>query len=344
MSTMTSSQKTTPSELLEAVRIGRAFVVTSHINPDGDAIGSSIGLARLLQSMGKEAVVWIRDQTPRTYLPLAGSDEIHNGASPPPSFPGAFDGVLVLECPTLERSGLEQEITRLPLYNIDHHLGNAHYGAVDWVDPEAPAVGCLVHRLARDLGQPLDADAAMALYLALHTDTGNFRFSNTTAEAFDVAADLVRAGAEPDRVAHWLYESQPPSALRLLAEVLKTLELYDRGRIATLRLERQTAFRVGATPSDTEGLIDYPRTIAGVEAVALVRELEDGRVKASLRSRGKVDVEKIARAHGGGGHRNAAGFTLPQPEPIRDVERRVAALLAEALPAEALPAEALPAD
>ena len=333
MSTQTSSQKTTPAKLLEAVRAGQAFVVTSHINPDGDAIGSSIGLARLLQSMGKKVQVWIRDETPRTYLPLVGSDAIHNGDTPPPSFPEGYDGVLVLECPTLERSGLEDAITQLPLYNIDHHLGNANYGVVNWVDPEAPAVGCLVYRMARDLGQALDADAAMALYLALHTDTGNFRFSNTTAEAFDVAAELVRAGAAPDRVAHWLYESQPPSALRLLAEVLHTLKLYDDGRVATLRLERETALRVGATPSDTEGLIDYPRSIAGVEAVALVRDLEDGRVKASLRSRGSVDVEKIARANGGGGHRNAAGFTLPEPQPIHEVEEKVASLLAEALPA-----------
>ncbi|MEO1088610.1 MAG: DHHA1 domain-containing protein, partial [Acidobacteriota bacterium] len=184
---------------------------------------------------------------------------------------------------------------------------------------------------AKDLGAAIDAEAATALYLALHTDTGGFRFSNTTEEAFDVAADLVRCGAEPARVAQWLYESQPETALRLLAAVLDTLTLYDDGRVATLRLERATAARVGASPSDSEGLIDYPRSIAGVEAVALFRELPDGRVKASLRSRGRVDVEKIARSQGGGGHKNAAGVTLPDPAPILEVERRVAALLAEAL-------------
>jgi phosphoesterase RecJ-like protein len=299
-----------PEDLLKKIRLGNRFLLTSHINPDGDAIGSELGLARLLRSMGKGAVVWNRDPTPTIYRPLPGSDRVHNGEEPPAGFPDRFDAIIVLECPSPDRTGLEQHLSARPVINIDHHLGNQLYGSVNWVDSAAPAVGEMIYRLAQGLKLTLDAETASCLYLTLVTDTGGFRFSNATPAAFEAAAALVRDGAHPEQVSQWLYESQPLPVVRLIGEMLQTLRIHEDGRVATARLTPEMFDRVGASPGDSEGLIDFPRSIAGVEAVALIRQREDGTHKVSLRSRGEVDVEKIARHHGGGGHRNAAGFVL----------------------------------
>jgi phosphoesterase RecJ-like protein len=326
-----------PEDLLRKIRQGNRFLLTSHVNPDGDAIGSELGLARLLRRLGKGAVVWNLDETPAIYRPLPGSDRVHTGAEPPAGFPEKFDAVVVLECPSPDRTGIEQHLKTLPIVNIDHHLGNQHYGAVNWVDSAAPAVGEMVFRLAQALKVALEPEIASCLYLTLVTDTGGFRFSNATPAAFEAAAALVREGAHPEQVAQWLYESQPAAVVRLLGELLRTLELHHGGRIATVRLDPEMFERAGASAGDSEGLIDHPRSIAGVDAVALIRRRADGTHKVSLRSRGEVDVEKIARHHGGGGHRNAAGYAIEGAErpTTAEVEAQVVAELAAATLAEA---------
>ena len=305
-----------PEALLQRLRDGKRFLLTSHINPDGDAIGSELGLNQVLKALGKDVVIWNRDETPNAYLPLIGSSEIHTGDQPPEGFPD-FDAVVVLECPNLHRCGLEESLQGLPMLNIDHHLGNDEYGVAQWIDTGSSSLGAMIYRLAGALGVTIDGPTATALYLTLVTDTGGFRFSNTNPNAFETAAALVNLGARPEQVSHWLYESTPEPAVRLLGEILQTLELHHRGRIATAWLTLDMVARTGARPGDSEGLIDTPRSIAGVEAVALLKELADGRVKVSLRSRGEMSVERIAKTWGGGGHRNAAGFTaevMPGPQ------------------------------
>ncbi|MDP9120418.1 MAG: bifunctional oligoribonuclease/PAP phosphatase NrnA [Acidobacteriota bacterium] len=320
-----------PEDLLRKIRQGNRFLLTSHVNPDGDAIGSELGLARLLRRLGKGAVVWNHDPMPTLYQPLPGSDRVHSGAEPPAGFPDVFDGIIVLECPSPDRTGLEEHLAALPVINIDHHLGNQHYGAVNWVDSAAPAVGEMIYRLAQALKVALDAETASCFYLTLVTDTGGFRYSNATSAAFEAAASLVREGAQPEQVSLWLYESQPLAVMRLLGEMLGTLEMHAGGRIATVRLDPEMFRRAGAAPGDSEGLIDHPRSVAGVDAVALIRQREDGSSKISLRSRGDVDVEKVARHHGGGGHKNAAGYAL-EGDP-KQVLREVVDELEAALPA-----------
>jgi bifunctional oligoribonuclease and PAP phosphatase NrnA len=299
-----------PEALLQRVRQGNRFLLTSHVSPDGDAIGSELGLVRILRGLGKGAVVWNRDPTPALYRALPGAERLHVGAEPPAGFPEKFDTVIVLECPSLERTGLAAALTALPIVNVDHHLGNEHYGEVNWVDTAAPAVGEMVYRLAQGLKTPLEPDTAKVLFLTLVSDTGCFRFANATAAAFEAAASLVRDGAHPEHVAELLYESQPEAALRLLGRMLESLELHDSGRVALVWLTAEMFRQAGATPADSEGLIDHPRSIAGVQAVGLLRQLDEASYKVSLRSRGDVDVEKVARQHGGGGHRNAAGFVM----------------------------------
>ncbi len=331
MSTTTTTKA--PEELLRRIRQGNRFLLTSHVNPDGDAIGSALGLARILRKQGKSAVVWLRDPAPSVYLPLPGSERIHVGTEAPAGFPELFDAAVVLECPSLDRCGLEEQVTQVPLLNIDHHLGNQHYGAVNWVDTSAPAVGEMVYRLAQGLHIQLEAETATCLYLTLVTDTGGFRYANATSAAFEAAAALVREGARPEQVSLWLNESQPLGSVRLLGEMLQTLEIHGNGRIATVKIDPAMFERAGASPGDAEGLIDHARSIAGVEAVALLKLRDDGSTKVSMRSRGEVDIEKIARQHGGGGHKNAAGFTLesgvgagadPLPALLAEIEAALA--------------------
>jgi len=296
-----------PAALLTRLRQGSRFLITSHLNPDGDAIGSELGLARVLGALGKSTTIWNVHPTPALYRPLPGSERIHVGLEAPAGFPGAFDAAVVLECPGLDRTGLEQPLRALPLINVDHHLGNQLYGAVNWTDTESAAVGVMVFELARALGVRIDGDTASCLYLALVTDTGGFRFSNATPATFESAARLVAAGARVETVSQWLYESQPAAAVRLLGHLLGTLELSASGRVAAVHLTRAMFAAAGASAGDSEGLIDVPRSIAGVEAVVMLREIDAGEWKVSLRSRGEVDVESVASARGGGGHRNAAG-------------------------------------
>jgi len=320
-----------PDSLLEALRDSERFVLTGHRRPDGDSLGSALGLARILHSMGKDALVWNRDDMPTVYRALPGSERIHVGEEPPAGFPETFGAVVTVECPSLERTGLEAHLCRLPILNLDHHLGNERYGAVNWVDTSAPALGALVYRLARALGVELDEVTATMLYLTLVTDTGGFRFANATAEAFDAAAALVREGAHPETVSRWIYENHPEASLRLLGEMIPSLALHHDGRIATVALTADMFERAGATAADAEDLVDHPRSIAGVEAVALLREIGADRYKGSLRSRGPVDVERIARGLGGGGHKNAAGFEADGR--LEELMDRLVAELAEALEA-----------
>jgi phosphoesterase RecJ-like protein len=326
-----------PEDLLTRLRQAGRILVTSHANPDGDAIGSQLGLARLLRRMGKGVTVWDRDPVPAIYRMLPAADRIHTGAEAPTGFPEIFDTAVVLECPSLDRTGLQDDLDGvLPILNIDHHLGNQHYGAVNWVDVSAPAVGEMILRLAADLKIEVDADMAACLYLALVSDTGGFRHSNTTPRAFEAASLLVGRGASPERVSEWLYESRPEGMLRLLGEMLASLELSSGGKIATALLTPEMFARAGAAQSDSEGLIDYPRSILGVAAVAVLRSLGEGRVKVSLRSRGDgIDVERLARRHGGGGHKAAAGFEASGD--LAAVRRQVADELAREL--EPAPAE-----
>ncbi len=301
----------TPQALVEALSSSSAVLLTSHTNPDGDAIGSEIALARILLRLGKQVTIWNRDPTPTVYANLPGAEAIFVGEEPPAGFPSAFDQTLLLECPGIERSGHEAFLTGRDLLNVDHHLGNDMYGTVDWVDTEAPSVGEMVLRLADSLKVELDVETATALYLTLVTDTGNFRFSNATPRAFEAAGRLVTLGASPERVSGWLYESQPVGAVRLLGALLRSLELDADGRIATVCLSQEMYREAGASREDSEGLIDYPRSIGGVDVVALIRELPGSEsVKVSLRSRGTISVEEVAVRHGGGGHRNAAGCRL----------------------------------
>lgn len=320
-----------PEELLDAIRNGHRYLIVSHISPDGDAIGSALAAARILRNMGKSAVVWNLDSTPHLFNAMPGSDRIHVGEDGPSGFPEAFDYALILECPQLNRTGLETQLQSLSILNIDHHLGNERYGVFNWVDTGAPAVGELVYRLAQAAHVEIDETTATLLLLALVSDTGGFRFSNATVRAFESAASLVEDGARPEVVAEWLYENRSLASLRLAAAVIGTIQVDEEDpRIATAVVTQDMYAASGASAADTEGLVDYPRSVAGVEAVALMRQLDaPDEWKISLRSRGAIDVQSIALRYEGGGHRNAAGCLFRGS--IDDARQRIVDELRELL-------------
>jgi phosphoesterase RecJ-like protein len=211
-----------------------------------------------------------------------------------------------MECPEAPRSGWENQ-SKGRVVNIDHHPGNTRYGALNLVDLPAAAVGEIVADLLDLLRWPITADIATNLWVSLVSDTGSFRYGNTTPKALALGARLVAAGARPDAVNEMLFESAPLPALRLEALVLGTLELHDGGRVATAELPQRFFAESGAKESDSENVVNRARGIEGVRAAALLRESENGEIRCSLRSKGTVDVRRVAARHGGGGHRNAAG-------------------------------------
>lgn len=290
-----------PAELLALLRKEDTFFIATHVNPDGDALGSSLALSLALESMGKKTVLYDRDGVPGPYLFLPGHERFVSSA--------ATDGlpvVILLDCNDRKRSGLEGAAISFSAV-IDHHETARDFGDIRWVEPDAAATGMMVYFLIRELGLEITKDMAANLYSAIVVDTGTFRYSNTTAEVLRVAAELVDAGADPQAIAVNLYETWPEARFRLLLMVLNTLEITDR--FAVTYVTREMFAETGTSPEDTEHFSNFPRMIGTIAVSVFFREEEDG-WKVSLRSRGEIDVAATAQCFKGGGHRNAAGFTI----------------------------------
>lgn len=314
---------------LEIVRQGQRFLVTCHRRPDADALGSALGWAAILRTLGKEATVFSVDPAPRTLRYLKELDEVVAAPRDDVRWDACFvmdaaAGALVPEMPP-SLAG--------PVVMFDHHAAHDDYGDVIVREPDACATGLLVIRMMHDLGiERIPPAAAKPLYAALVADTGGFRYNGTSPEAFRVAAELVEAGAEPWPTAYHLFEGFQPARLKLLGAVLEEMEILLDGRVALLPVTRALLERVGADDEMVEGLVNYGRSLEGVEVAALIWELSVGErleTKVSLRASGSVDVSRVAAALGGGGHVSAAGANLA--EDLRTTRERVLARLADAL-------------
>lgn len=308
------------------IRSGSRFLITGHRNPDGDAIGSALALQGFIRKLGKEARIVVRDPFHRSLHYLPGAAEIEISETLPAGYPESYDALFTMECPEQERAGYP--ILPGPVVNVDHHLGNTMYGEINYLDLEAPSVGEMILQLNRLLQLPLDRDIATAIYVSLATDTGFFRYSNTTIRAFDAAATLVRAGANPGEISLWINESASAGSIRLLALCLNTLQLHDDDQIATIALTNDFFRRAGASAEDSEGIVNYGRTIDSVRVSALFKESSDG-TRVSMRAKPGVDVQAIAARFGGGGHKAAAGCLVPKP--IDDARALLLPLLREAI-------------
>jgi phosphoesterase RecJ-like protein len=291
-----------------AIRDHQRFVVAAHDNPDGDAVGSTLALARVIENLGGRAVRFNADPVPQVYRFLDGADRV--AAAVDPGFD--VEVLFVLDCSEPSRLGPQGEalIARAGLViNLDHHLTSGRLGRLQVVDTAAAATGVLLWRLFTAAGIEFDRPAAEGLYVAVLTDTGSFRHSNTNQEAFLLAADLVARGVDPARVAREAY-AHTRGRLALIGQVLSTLTFRLDGRLALVKVTPDMFARTDTSAVDLDGLIELPRSAVGVEVAAMLRVLDADTVKVSLRSRGGVNVAALAERYGGGGHHNAAGLKL----------------------------------
>ena len=304
--------------ILDAIRKGERFLVTSHARPDGDAVGSMLAMGMLLRQMGKRADLVTADRVPAIYRGLPGAEFIRSAMR----VRGPYDGVILLECDGLSRARL-LGLEAFQLINIDHHVSDRAFGHINWIDHGAASVGELVYRLVKAAGCELTPEMAVCLYTTLLTDTGGFTYGATRAATFALAHELALAGADPIRIAQDVYFSTPMSKMLLLGAALSNLK--REGALAWLWVTHDDMVRCGAAEEDCEGIVNYAVAIAGVEAAAFLRELPERRIRVSLRGKGRVNVAALAGRLGGGGHENAAGCTLEGPLP-RALEEILAAL------------------
>lgn len=282
------------------------FAIVSHVDPDGDALGSSLALAWALRDRGRGAVVINESPVPQNLRFLPGAETIRR----PEAFDRTFDTVVVLDCSSLERLGPGAAARVAPdaaIACIDHHVGNAGFGDPRLVVPEASATAELVHDLLVAIDAPITPEIAQCLYVGLASDTGAFRFQNTTPKALRLAARLVDHGAKPAEAADWLYAQKTPGSLRILGLALASLESRADGQVSALTISRSMFDRAEATPEDADGIVQYAKSLLGSRVGVLLQEVTPGQVRISFRSDGSLDVNEFASRFGGGGHRVASG-------------------------------------
>jgi phosphoesterase RecJ-like protein len=295
-------------EVLKHIEQRDRFLLTSHARPDGDAVGSALACCQILRCMGKEADVVLHDGVPRIYQPLPFADTVVRAER----VNGNYDAAIILECDSIQRTRLEGLENRF-LISIDHHVSGRPFAHVNWIDPKAVATAEMVHRLAREAGVRISPEIATCLYTAVLTDTGSFMFEGTNEHTFALARELVLAGADPAYCARNVYFGHSTAKMRLLGAALSNL--LREGPLAWIWVTSEQMERFGAKEEDCEGLVNYALSIQDVEVAVFFRELPDGRFRVSLRSKGQLNVAKVAEQFGGGGHACASGCSLDGPLP-----------------------------
>jgi phosphoesterase RecJ-like protein len=315
-------------EIGAVLRAHQRFAILSHVRPDGDALGSQLGLALSLSKLGKTVMVRNEDGLLEKYSFLPGGEFLQT----PLGDPQDFDVAIALDTATQSRLGTATELVRSAKIwiNIDHHPSNPGYGDLVYIDPTAPATGQILFELIQSQGLPMDAAIAENLFVAISTDTGSFQYPNTTARTFEIGAELLRCGVDVGRVSQLLYESYPRRRTELLRELLGTMRFEANGQIACFSLSLKVAAELGAKPEDNEGLIDHLRAIQGVVVAIFFEELAEGKVRVSMRSKNdRVDVSAICQKFGGGGHKLAAGARVRGT--LAEVEQRILQAICEVI-------------
>jgi phosphoesterase RecJ-like protein len=312
------------SQVVELIENKHNFAITTHVRPDGDGIGSSLGLCWLLRSLGKEAEVIVSDGIPATYHSLPGADEIVHISE----INGKYDAVFVIECSDIQRpsiKNLDQQFT----VNIDHHSTCEHFGTINWIDPTASAVGEMIYNLCKAIGGRISKEIAECLYMALVTDTGSFHFPNTTERTLKVASELVKAGVKPAKISEAVYNSYPWSRIELMSKVLATVKRDATGRVAWMRQTLEMRETTQMADGDNNGFVNIPLAAKEILASIYMREVRPNFYRVSLRSKGDINVARIAEKFNGGGHKNAAGLRIEGD--WDDCERQIVAAVIEAV-------------
>ncbi|MFZ0663589.1 MAG: bifunctional oligoribonuclease/PAP phosphatase NrnA [Acidobacteriaceae bacterium] len=308
--------------VMEAIERGQRFLVAAHARPDGDAVGSILACGMMLRQLGKHADMVSRDSVPLIYRSLPGVEDIRQTER----VDGHYDTVILLECDSIERTGLAGLEVRFVI-NIDHHFSGKTFANINWIENDACAVAAMVYELAMVAGVSITPEMATCLYAAVLTDTGSFCYAGTDARTFEIAASLARHGADPATIAQHTYFSNPTSKMRILGAALSNLR--RKGRIAWMWITYEDVLLASAAEEDCEGLVNYAIGIAGVDVAVFLRELSNHRVRLSLRSKGIINVARVAEGFGGGGHSHASGCTLDGPLPA--ATDRILSVLRECL-------------
>lgn len=321
-------------QIVERIQQGKRFMLTSHRKPDGDSIGSEMAMALILDQLGKEVVIRNRDPFPTSYGRLPGVARILTGEIPEEEH---FDAVITMECTEKDRPGLAH-LERYFVVNIDHHQSNTMFGNLNWVDTKACAVGEMIYELARRMGVRLTADVATHLYVSISTDTGSFHFSNTTARTFEICAELVRHGASPFFIADALYDHNTWGQVLLLGRCLARLEIDWDIRTATIVLFQKDLEDIAVGEGDTEGIINYPRAIDGIDVAVFFKQVGDHGFRIGIRTKTDLNVADLAGEFGGGGHPQAAGCSIDGD--YREVRAKLFAALRRRMSVHSTPAVA----
>ena len=293
------------SQVVELIDNNIVFGITTHIKPDGDGVGSSLGLCWLLRSLGKEAEVIVHGDVPPAYRSLPGADEIRDVKY----VNGKYDAVFIIECSDLSRpgiDGLENQFT----VNIDHHATSEHFGTINWIDSTASAVGEMIYNLCKAIGGRITKEIAECVYMALVTDTGSFHFPNTSDRTLKVASELIKAGAKPEKISEAVYNNYPWSRIELMRQVLATVKRDKTGKIASMRQTLEMQEVAEAIDGDNNGFVNIPLAAREVLTALYMREVGPNKFRASLRSKGDINVARVAESFGGGGHKNASGLSI----------------------------------
>ena len=325
MTVLSEATAPVPLDVVAALRGSGPFLICGHARPDGDSLGSVMAMALALRALGRAVRTVCSDPAPPSFMALPSLDSLEIVREVDAS--GAT--VIVMESGALSRTGVAGLERASTIVNIDHHLGNTGYGSSNWFDEGAAACVELVADAIDALGVAWTPAIASYLYLGVLTDTGGFRHSHITARSFELARRCVEAGADPVRIGQIAYDSFSLGRVRLMGELLHGMRLDADGKLALLRLTPDMHQRAGSKPDETEGLINLPFTAQDIRAVCLLRSDEDGVTRVSLRSKGSIDVRRVAQHYGGGGHLNASGFT--SQDPLEAVEATLLPLLRAAL-------------
>ncbi|GFK92721.1 Bifunctional oligoribonuclease and PAP phosphatase NrnA [Fundidesulfovibrio magnetotacticus] len=317
-------------DVLDALRTGSRFLVASHASPDGDAIGAMAAMGHLLKALGKEAVLYNVSGLPEhlAWLPMPGP--VH-AELPRDLASGGFDWIVALDCGDDRRAGkaLQQAMAERPTLVIDHHIDNPRWGRVNWVETDRSSTCEMVAVLTDALGVELSGPLGQAVYLGVATDTGHFRFENASPRSMELAARLARLGLDVAGINERIENQWSLARFRLWSEVLGGLSLSFGGQLGVIRITSDQLSRLGATAADTDGLTNFVLRIRGCRVALSLREDGEGSVKLSLRSVAGVNIQPVAAAFGGGGHKGAAGATLEGG--IGEIEPRVVEALSGVL-------------
>lgn len=304
-----------PEDVVEGFRSAEHVILLTHVHPDGDALGSSLGLADILEGMGKNVCVFLEEPISHLYSFLPGKDRVVTNFEEVLDFATSAGEKLItvaLDSGDDRRLGqnMEELLKLSPFLVIDHHKSHKDYGEYRWVEPGMSSTGEMIYELAQAMEAEISYFAAVNLYVAICTDTGSFRYESTKPRTHQIVAELVAKGVRPEQTAHCLYDNVSLPRMKLLQMVLGTLKVYEEGQLAFVHVTRNMIEESGATVHDVEGFVDYPRSLGTVKVAAFIKETDSGYVSVSLRAKGEMDVADVANYFNGGGHRNAAGFRI----------------------------------